>query len=548
MSHLFQSDLVKLLCSCGLLRPITAIYFCRHCLVLRCANCVSHEMDMLYCPNCLENMPSTEARLKKNRCGNCFDCPSCGQFLSTRASSIQSPDPGQPTRNIQRKLYYLACAGCRWTSRDVNIPDQTVATGGWPELEAPNQKRILALLEHYRAVAQKDRVDRERKRLADSRVKNAACYLRTSDLSTDKLSSLSPSIASVRKSLATMSTYALKGETRLNSDLEPSVPSEEVEGLPDNIFTEPVVLSQVCSMSQRLACPEQQPTATSQLYPLHKHLLVKRSLRCRHCEHNLSKPEYNPSSFKFKIQLAAYYHVPEIRMVAPVELKVGVEACVQISLCNPTAHMMTVALLPFLPQQHFAATASRVAANADKECVGTPSLLSTTTICSSTSSMTRLIEVPSETSLPMSLADAVRLPQGQLLLAARDDTAEYDDAAADAKHAYRDDPQVVAWRRANKVGVNIYVTPEPHDDELHIGFVLRYDYTNTVIATNTGMSAGSGGSMSLGLSGPTSLGSGPGSGPNSLSAPTAESRTVTLNVPVVIRVGGVIKDSSESHA
>jgi dynactin-4 len=33
---------------------------------------------------------------------------------------------------------------------------------------------------------------------------------------------------------------------------------------------------------------------------------------CGRCEHNLSKPEYNPTSIKFKIQLAAYYHVPEI--------------------------------------------------------------------------------------------------------------------------------------------------------------------------------------------------------------------------------------------
>ena len=44
----------------------------------------------------------------------------------------------------------------------------------------------------------------------------------------------------------------------------------------------------------------------------HKHLMIKRSQRCRRCEHNLSKPEYNPTSIKFKIQLAAYYHVPEI--------------------------------------------------------------------------------------------------------------------------------------------------------------------------------------------------------------------------------------------
>lgn len=54
-----------------------------------------------------------------------------------------------------------------------------------------------------------------------------------------------------------------------------------------------------------MASPEWQPEKSSDLYPLHKHILVKRSLRCRHCEHNLSKPEYNPSSVKFKIQLGA---------------------------------------------------------------------------------------------------------------------------------------------------------------------------------------------------------------------------------------------------
>ena len=55
-----------------------------------------------------------------------------------------------------------------------------------------------------------------------------------------------------------------------------------------------------------------QPALTADVYPRHKHLVVKRSQRCRICEHNLSKPEYNPSSIKFKIQLAAFYHVPEI--------------------------------------------------------------------------------------------------------------------------------------------------------------------------------------------------------------------------------------------
>lgn len=37
-------------------------------------------------------------------------------------------------------------------------------------------------------------------------------------------------------------------------------------------------------------------------------------------------------------------------MVRQVELKTGVETNVQLSMCNPTPHDMTVALLPFVPE------------------------------------------------------------------------------------------------------------------------------------------------------------------------------------------------------
>ena len=118
---------VLYLCSCGLSQPLSKLYFCRHCLDLRCGFCVSHEVDSHYCPNCLENMPSAEARLKKNRCANCFDCPSCGHTLSTRATSMQLQAPTEDGTNVKivtKKLYYLVCAFCRWTSRDAGLQDQ----------------------------------------------------------------------------------------------------------------------------------------------------------------------------------------------------------------------------------------------------------------------------------------------------------------------------------------------------------------------------------------------------------------------------------------
>ena len=98
--------------------------FDKNVVYFRCGFCVSHEVDSHYCPNCMENMPSAEARLKKNRCANCFDCPHCGHTLSTRATSIAVPSPEDPAKVVAKKVYYLACAFCRWTSRDIGLPDQ----------------------------------------------------------------------------------------------------------------------------------------------------------------------------------------------------------------------------------------------------------------------------------------------------------------------------------------------------------------------------------------------------------------------------------------
>lgn len=95
----------------------------------------------------MENIPSGEAKLKKYRCNKCFECPSCQHTLSSRATTVQvprtesdakdskadtaSPSTGQPAdvekaaKTSTRKMYYLSCLACRWTSRDAGLPDQT---------------------------------------------------------------------------------------------------------------------------------------------------------------------------------------------------------------------------------------------------------------------------------------------------------------------------------------------------------------------------------------------------------------------------------------
>lgn len=95
----------------------------------------------------MENIPSGEAKLKKYRCNKCFECPSCQHTLSSRATTVhipretdaktestsaaagtESPAPPETEKSAQKttpkKMYYLSCLACRWTSRDVGLPDQ----------------------------------------------------------------------------------------------------------------------------------------------------------------------------------------------------------------------------------------------------------------------------------------------------------------------------------------------------------------------------------------------------------------------------------------
>ena len=195
---------IRYLCSCGLAQPLSKLYFCRHCLDLRCGFCVSHEVDSHYCPNCLENMPSAEARLKKNRCANCFDCPSCGHTLSTRATSMQIQAPTEDGTNVKivtKKLYYLVCAFCRWTSRDAGLPDQSVASGGWPQPETPEAARFASLQEHYRSLAQREKLEKETRRFCGRKLS----YMQL----TDKYG-LSAAVARKRAGLPPLHNLSLK--------------------------------------------------------------------------------------------------------------------------------------------------------------------------------------------------------------------------------------------------------------------------------------------------------------------------------------------------
>ncbi|XP_026322091.1 dynactin subunit 4 [Hyposmocoma kahamanoa] len=462
MAYLTQPDYVKYVCSCGQLKPITSLYFCRHCLKIRCGFCICHEVDSHYCANCLENMPSSEARLKKNRCSSCFDCPSCFHTLSTRATLAQ---PRQPIQDVAaggdakvenkqpKKMYYLSCFNCRWTSRDVGIPDQPVASGGWPERSNPSSTRVNQLLDYYKAIAlqeKQEKLERERKKFAIR-----GKYITLTD-KTGLTGAMARNIAGLPSSDGGSSTAI--------ANFTASQATALLEELPEDIFSKDVNLKQITSMPQRLASPEWQPVSVSRLHPLAKLLSVKRSQRCRVCDHNLTKPEYNPGSIKFKIELLAYYHVPEVKIISYETIKAGEKSALLLKLTNPTVHEMQVRLLQ--PEDVPEVEEREEPKSIEK------SLEKSLNLEKDASSYKAIERVPN-----LSACSRVTVPSVTLTVAQRDDAAEYDD---DAQHDTND---IILWRKSNKLALRLELTTDASvatGTPANAALTLQYSYRNTV--------------------------------------------------------------------
>ena len=454
--------LVRYLCHCGHSQPLCRLYFCRYCSQLRCGFCVSHEVDSHYCPNCLENMPSAEARLKKNRCANCLDCPSCSNTLTTRATSVQNP-----VEKTSKKFYYLFCGFCRWTTRDIGLPDQPTASGGWPEPENPDAARFASLQEHFRSLAQREKMDKETRRFVGKKLS----YMQLADRY-----GLSGSSAMARRK-AGLPPMSLRGSGDDSSAVS-AAPSEakdidEVESVDyKELFSTPIDLCRTTNLSQRLMQLDTQPEKMADVYPRHKHLVVKRSQRCRQCEHNLSKPEYNPTSIKFKIQLAAFYHIPEVIIfqLSKEPLKPGQDTTFVLKITNPTQHPTSFELIDL---QEYESSKPTTEDQDDNKNMTVSTILRQHSLVKADESH----EVH-----PNADFLAIKDNKKRTYLPPRDDTAEYDESGPDLS-GVEDDNRIVVWRKSNRVGILARARLGQDIDpgtEVVTGFALRYEYTNTL--------------------------------------------------------------------
>lgn len=260
--------------------------------------------------------------------------------------------------------------------------------------------------------------------------------------------------------------------TKLNKapTINPSVASDVVKELPENIFTQKLNLLNVTTIKQRLNNPSLQPITVNNLYPQHKSLSIKRSVRCRQCDHYVIKPEFNPISIKYRIHLLASYHVPEVRLMKNYKFNVGESGQIKIKLINPTIHDMTITIMELPTRDEETLIIEEMKKKFDE-----PLAVSSPSVGSAFATQPSLMESPKY--VEQQVTGNIVLPDSSFLLQHRDDSTEYDEYVINQQ-----DPKFVVWRRYNKVIIELTVNPLncKSGDEVMIGFSMQYNYVNTV--------------------------------------------------------------------
>lgn len=274
---------------------------------------VPHKVDCHYCPSCLENMPSPEVKLKKNKCANCFDCTGCSHTISIQARSITTQLPDDPVKITMKKAHHLANGFCHWTSRDVGMAEKSGSSDRSWEPENPYMQQMNKLIKYYQQLVHKENVEWAWRNLTLPTNYISLAFLKCIINMTDKyclgIRLQGPQIGTTLSSTLAGLSF-IEEEDQKEIKIDPSQAVDEMELLPEDSYTRPTNLTEMTTLQQHLLQPGFHPIYASQLCLRHKHFLIKWSLCCRKCEPDLRKPEFNPISIKFKIQLFCCHLYP----------------------------------------------------------------------------------------------------------------------------------------------------------------------------------------------------------------------------------------------
>lgn len=294
-------------------------------------------------------------------------------------------------------------------------------------------------------------------------------------------------------------SVADKLSVKKNPIISPSEASADIDELPMELFTQPLHLKSVTTLKQRLQNPSLQPSSVNNLYPQHKSISIKRSLRCKQCQHNVLKPEFNPPSIKYRIQLYASAHMPDVRLIKSQPIVFGSTETfsIHLRLTNPTLHDMTITIMELPTSEEEDLIISELKNSFEKSLnasstVTTPSSLVPSGTGSGPNSLSSLplsrqqsIIAEELRAVGESVNAIITIPDSSFILNYRDDAAEFDDD----DQVKKEELKFISWRKANKVAIELNVKPQTNllkvGDDVVAGFTMQYTYVNTVVGNTS---------------------------------------------------------------
>lgn len=259
-------------CGCGRKFSLEDLYFCFTCTKIVCKYCMTEEIDSFFCRNCMENMPSTEAKAFRNRCFRCFQCPICFTTLQIISEQVRSG-----------KLYHFSCQHCFWDSVSIGIQggtlDSLLMCNQTYLLENNQHKQIFqGLLDKYKAAS------RTRRKTVARRVIREPWSLEDLERNLANKEEIKPA------------GFNYSDSESLETFLKTSF---EYDG--------------VSTLLQRHSNLGTQSELTKDLRAQPLDLLTKRSKRCKHCSKYVVKPETLPTgTSSFKMENLLVYFLPRI--------------------------------------------------------------------------------------------------------------------------------------------------------------------------------------------------------------------------------------------
>eukprot|EP01114_Cavostelium_apophysatum_P023246 TRINITY_DN8700_c0_g1_i1.p1 TRINITY_DN8700_c0_g1~~TRINITY_DN8700_c0_g1_i1.p1 ORF type:complete len:449 (+),score=92.49 TRINITY_DN8700_c0_g1_i1:71-1417(+) len=304
-------------CSCKRFFLLDRLYYCQGCQTTACKFCVTQEIDSYYCPNCLENMASSEAMHYKNSCKKCFVCPSCFSSLSYQALPSQS----------ENKEYYLTCVFCQWDSLDIGLkadsPSNIVAKVMDRERDDVTQRDVTKIIEKM----QKEVREKAKEKRQFTRARKGSLHTGRPIAETAKPPPIS--IDELEKSL--QAKEKARHHVRRKEDEVPLEPTEQITNFSD-----------VTTLQQRFQQLSTQPTKISELFPKRRLLMTRRSKHCSKCDKLLIKPDLSPAKIEFKRQHVAMFYVPKVSISLLPKLHLNADSAVHLKLLNPVHSVMFV--------------------------------------------------------------------------------------------------------------------------------------------------------------------------------------------------------------